>query len=180
MHLLTEHSRPPLRPYASSVMIRGCEGGLGSNPHHPPFWKSKTYLPKKSNFCIIYKWMVTVPISTVTMRMKCDKNVESLALFRAHNGPSIIVGVLFFMEAFATSEVPDSHVLTAHCWYFSWSITCLVDIMSFVTYLPVPQALVWYFLHNWTSINGYQIQFDIVTSRETVRKWSTLSLLWNL
>lgn len=69
-----------------------------------------------------------MPISMVTMRMKCDKNVESLALFRVHNGPSIIVGVLFFIEVFAMLEVPNSHVLIASSWYFSYSIACLVGI----------------------------------------------------
>lgn len=49
-----------------------------------------------------------MPISMVAMRMKCEKNVESLALFRAYKGPAVI-GVLVFMEAFAVLELPNSY-----------------------------------------------------------------------
>lgn len=58
-----------------------------------------------------------MPISTVAMRMKCDKNVESLVLFMACNGPLIMIGVFFFIKTFAELELCSYFVPIAHCWY---------------------------------------------------------------
>lgn len=56
-----------------------------------------------------------MPISMVAMRMKCDKNVESLAWFMACNGPLIINGVLFFIKTFAELQLFNYFVPIAHC-----------------------------------------------------------------
>lgn len=56
-----------------------------------------------------------MPISTVAMRMKCDKNVESLVLFMACNGPLIMIGVFFFIKTFAELELCSYFVPIAHC-----------------------------------------------------------------
>lgn len=57
-------------------------------------------------------------VSMVAMRMKCDKNVESLALFTACNGPSIVVGVPFLIKTFVELELLDNFCSIAHFWYF--------------------------------------------------------------
>lgn len=59
-----------------------------------------------------------MPISMAAVRRKCEENVESVALFRAHNGPAITVGVLVFMEAFAV-RIIQFLLLVAHFQGFS-------------------------------------------------------------
>lgn len=77
----------------------------------------KINLSKKSHF-LIYEWKVTMPVSMDAMKMKCDKNVKSLALFTAWKGTLIIVGIPFLVKTFAELELLDNFCSTVHFWYF--------------------------------------------------------------
>lgn len=75
------------------------------------------------------------------MRMKYDKNVESLALFIAHSGLSVIVGVLFFIKAFAETELCNV-LFPFHTADISpKAFTCLVDVHVPCNPSSYPQAL---------------------------------------
>lgn len=74
------------------------------------------------------------------MRMKYDKNVESLALFIAHSGQSVIVGVLFFIKAFAETEL-SNFLFPFHTAGICFAFTCLVDVHVPCNPSSYPQAL---------------------------------------
>ena len=61
------------------------------------------------------------------MNEKVDKKVETLALVIACNGPLIIVGVFFFIKAFAELESANFFVPTATAAVSSQAFTCLTD-----------------------------------------------------